>query len=143
MLMSAGCKNRNAAEALQQNDRTMYLTAEDTLTVKSMVENYMDQVVNGNLKGAVEMLSVSDASDIEDEPWPLDKSQQTTVMESLKSFAVSDYEITDMTFRRAHDNEVKCKVLGDGGLSTNWCFRPVRYLGKWHLCLQNSFGGNK
>ena len=71
------------------------------------------------------------------EPVPLDNDEMESVKAVLKRFPVLSYKITNMEFRTAVDNEIKCSfVMNDSlNITSSWTFRPMNYLGGWRLCL--------
>lgn len=123
-------KDRNVV-----TERDMYLTAKDTTAVKTLVTMFMDLTKRNSLDSAVALLRTPIP---EQEPQSLDINKYQEVVKTLGQFPVIDYEIEHAIFKKAEDNEVKCRVRIANGTYTNWYFKPVRYIGRWSLCLKDA-----
>lgn len=88
------------------------------------------------------MLYTVDLDDMDKEPYPL-SDEQIADLDAMLSMPVTDYEIVEYVFNTADSNEVRCKVTVDGKFTTNWYFKPVRYLGNWYLCIKDSAQGDR
>ena len=113
----------------------MYLTTKDTTAVKTLVTMFMDLTKRNSLDSAVALLRTPIP---EQEPQSLDINKYQEVVKTLRQFPVIDYEIEHVIFKKAEDNEVKCRVRIANGTYTNWYFKPVRYIGRWSLCLKDA-----
>ena len=113
------------------------LLKEDTTSVEKLVNTYMTYAQNKQYSEAAAMLFKPDTTDIWNEPVPLDNDEMESVKAVLKRFPVLSYKITNMEFRTAVDNEIKCSfVMNDSlNITSSWTFRPMNYLGGWLLCL--------
>lgn len=137
---SCGRKADTAADANPEN--RMSLTERDTTMTLALVHGFMDYVVAGKTDSAAAMLYTVDFDDDDREPYPL-TSEQRSELDDLFAMPVARYEIADQTFSTAEQNEIRCRVFVNDRVSTNWYFKPVRYLGEWYLCLKDSSQGDR
>ena len=129
-------KNEKSSEEARPNlERAMRLTAQDTVAVKTLVATFMDLAQRRRLDSAVMLLRTAK---LHQQPQPLDANARKEIVDILGKFPVSDYEIVHIAFKNAGSNEVKCRVYAQTGHSTNWYFKPVRYIGRWSLCLKEA-----
>ena len=130
-------------------DRTMALSAKDTAAVLDLTCRFMDAVKEQRYADAVILLHTLKADDAFAQPELLDNDQLETAMQRVKMFPVHSYRIDGYTFKKAYDNDVRCKVFlsppaADGQtVSTVWYFKPVRFLGEWKLCFRSSEQGDR
>ena len=113
----------------------MYLTARDTAAVETLVKMFMDRALLGRLDSAAMLLRTYE---LHCQPQGLDSVGFRAVMETLGQFRVLGYEIEHVAFRSAGDNEVKCRVRVADDAYVSWRFKPVRYIGRWSLCLKEA-----
>lgn len=116
----------------------MHLTARDTAAVETLVKMFMDRAQRGRLDSAAMLLRTYE---LHRQPQGLDSVGFREVMETLGQFRVLDYDIEHVVFRSAGDNEVKCRVRVAEDSYVSWRFKPVRYIGRWSLCLRGSGDG--
>lgn len=128
-------KEKSLEEAKLNLERTMHLTAQDTIAVETLVTMFMDLAQRQRLDSAVMLLRTAK---LHQQPQPLDANARKEIVDILGKFPVSDYEIVHIAFKNAGSNEVKCRVYAQTGHSTNWYFKPVRYIGRWSLCLKEA-----
>ncbi|MBO5268297.1 MAG: hypothetical protein J6B13_06015 [Muribaculaceae bacterium] len=126
--------------ALPEENR-MVLTQQDTTESLGLVRQFMDCVVAGDADGAASLLYIVDYDDEDREPYPLTLEQRDKLAAML-SMPVKGYEIVDCIYHSPEVNEVQCRVNVNDRISTNWYFKPVRYLGQWYLCLKESSNGD-
>lgn len=123
-------------------ENRMALSAQDTTVTTGLVTNFMDMVVAGDAHAAAAMLHTVDYDDEQHEPYPL-TDQQIADLEPMLSTPVTSYEIAGCVFETPDRNEIRCRVTVDGRFTTNWYFKPVRYLGDWYLCVKDSSEGDR
>lgn len=111
----------------------MHLTAQDTAAVETLVGMFMDWAQAGKVDSAVMLLRTAVPNQ---RPQALGREEFRKAMETFGQFPVEAYEVEYIRFHRAYANEVKCRVRTPDGRSINRYFRPVRYLGRWCLCLK-------
>lgn len=137
----SSCGGKEKAEALTPENR-MVLTAQDTTVTMGLVSNFMDQILAQDPQTAAAMLYTVDFDDPDGEPYPL-TDEQIAGMKEMLSTPVTDYEIVGCVFDTPHSNEIRCRVTVGGRFTTNWYFKPVRYIGNWYLCLKDSSVGDR
>ena len=111
----------------------MVLSQKDTIQVLDLTNQFMTAVKEQRY------------ADPFAQPELLDNEQLKSVLQRLKAFPIYDYTISDCIFKEAFDNEVRCKVVlfpktdkeDMRPNATTWYFKPVRYLGRWSLCLKD------
>lgn len=137
--MLASCKD-NIKKTTEQQVTGMiswssYLERRDTMAVETLVSLFMERVMEHKYDSAVALLRHVEKG-LPEAPVALAENEFRQAMRMLQMFPVHNYEIVNMSFCTADDNWVKCKVITDSGLTVNWIFAPVRYLGRWSLCLK-------
>lgn len=138
---SCGGGNAAKTEAVPEENR-MVLTEQDTTISLGLVKTFMDHIVAGDKDAAVAMLYAVDFDDPDKEPY-LINDRQLSEMDLMLSMPVKRYEIADYVFDTPEQNEVRCRVYISENAGTSWYFKPVRYLGKWYLCLKDSSQGDR
>lgn len=137
----SGKKDQKAEESVSTeiNSFTDGLVKEDTLAVKKLVNDYMTYAQNGEYAEAAAMLFKPDSADIWNEPVSLTNEEMEKVINTLKLFPVQSFEISDIKFKTAIDNEVECTftIKNTQSVSSKISFRAMNYLGGWRLCLSN------
>ena len=133
---SADKNQQKDSDTTELNSFVSGLVKEDTTSVEKLVNTYMTYAQNKQYSEAA-MLFKPDTTDIWNVPVPLDNDEMESVKAVLKRFPVLSYKITNMEFRTAVDNEIKCSfVMNDSlNITSSWTFRPMNYLGGWRLCL--------
>lgn len=58
-------------------------------------------------------------------------------MKTYRQFPVANYTLEYIKFKNPNNNEIKCRILTSDNTKLNWYFKPVRYLGRWSLCLKD------
>lgn len=112
----------------------MYLTSEDTISITSIVNQFMDFYVEGKYTDAVALLYSQRTPKAE--PQLLDNDELKSIISMLKSNPIKSYTLSCITFNNADNNEVKCRIITKNNIPMYFTFRPVRYLGGWRLCLR-------
>lgn len=140
-LSSCKGKQSDATETLPPENK-MVLTAQDTTVTRGLVTTFMDRIVAGDKSGASQLLYTVDFDDENGEPYPMTE-QQLAEMDDMLSLPVTGYEIADCVFDTPESNEIRCRVFINDRISTNWYFKPVRYLGTWYLCIKDSAQGDR
>ena len=133
----AACRERGKVTIVSDsvNETEMYLTTKDTAAVETLVRMFMDRTQRGRLDSAAMLLRTYD---LHRQPQGLDSAGFRKVMETLGQFRVLGYDIEHVVFRSAGDNEVKCRVRVADDACVSWRFKPVRYIGRWSLCLKEA-----
>lgn len=143
ILSSCGGKKENK-EAEQVNGMPgMETTNVDSVAVRKLVSDFMDQVVAKEYDMALNMLSDTYKNDsVTGEPLPLAESVANAYRQTFKEYNITDYTIRQITFSDYKDNEVRCEVIIDGAIPTNWYFKPVKCVGKWFLGMRDTNRGD-
>lgn len=131
----ATCRENGSKTEVQiaTDASVMHLEARDTVAVQTLVALFMDWAKAGKVDSAVMLLRTAE---LYKRPQPLGREAFRTALETFGQFPVEDYEVEHIVFRRAYDNEVKCRVRTPEGRYINRYFKPIRYLGCWSLCLK-------
>lgn len=116
-------------------ESTMYLTAKDTMAVMYLMDRFMGLVKEQQYDTASMLLRKIAVVERSSRPIPLKREEAAKIAAMLKQFPVQDYEIEHIIFKKADNNEVKCRIRS-GQTTINWYFKPVRYIGRWSLCLK-------
>lgn len=140
-LTSCGTRSAEHTESVAEENK-MVLTEQDTTATLGLVKEFMDHMVAGEKDAAVAMLYAVDYDDFDQEPYQIN-DRQLEEMDLMLSVPVKRYEIADYVFSTPEQNEVRCRVYVSDNVSTSWYFKPVRYLGKWYLCLKDSSQGDR
>lgn len=108
---SADKNQQKDSDTTELNSFVSGLVKEDTTSVEKLVNTYMTYAQNKQYSEAAAMLFKPDTTDIWNEPVPLDNDEMESVKAVLKRFPVLSYKITNMEFRTAVDNEIKCSFV--------------------------------
>lgn len=139
-IISCGKKDNKLEMPAEQE---MRLEESDTSAVYSLIREYMTNVLNKDYEGATGMLKTVDSADLDGEPFSLSPEEEKQELLKLELFPISNYHVEWVKFKRYNINEVKVKVFLTSGQTANWYFKPVRYLGKWYLCIKDSDNGDE
>lgn len=121
----------------------MHTEGADSAAVRKLVNDFMGQIVAGEYDLALNM--INDAFNIDSvtgKPMPLNDATREAYMQTFKEFNITDYSIREIIFDDYKDNEVRCEVILDGAIPTNWYFKPVKCVGEWFLCMRDSNRGD-
>ena len=131
--------NKAATAVAAEKTFTDGLVQADTAAVLRLVNDYMGYARQGEYGKAAAMLYKPAPEDAWDEPLLLDNDEMAQVAEMLRRRPVAAYKVTDLEFRTAIDNEVKCVYSSaeSSAMAYTLTFRPMNYLGGWRLCLWN------
>ncbi len=139
-LSSCGSKDKNETAAPVEGK--MALSAQDTTVTLGLVGDFMNRLVERDVKSAASMLYTVDFDDADREPYPLTDAQIAD-LDGMLSLPVTGYEIAEYVFSTPDQNEIRCRVTINDKFATNWYFKPVRYLGNWYLCIKDSSQGDR
>lgn len=124
-------------------EQKMALEESDTTAVYGLISEYMTKVLNKDFENAISMLKTVESDDLDGEPFSLSSDEEKQELRKLELFPITNYHVEWVKFKRYNVNEVKVKVYLSSGQTTNWYFKPVRYLGKWYLCIKDSDNGDE
>ncbi len=134
--VSYSCNGKQKSEQTKTNPASeMYLTAQDTAAVKQLVNLFMRHAKAHHIDSAVGILRHVDRS-VSTKPVLLNETACMKAGAMLNKYPVLDYFLSDMAFYNAYHNEVLCHVKTTNGITIKLRFAPVRYLGRWSLCLK-------
>lgn len=139
-IFSCGKKDKKLEMPTEQK---MVLEEADTSEVYGLISEYMTKVVNKEYESAITMLRTVENDDLDGEPFSLSNDEEKQELRKLELFPINNYHVEWVKFKRHNVNEVKVKVYLTTGQTTNWYFKPVRYLGKWYLCIKDSNNGDE
>ena len=141
-IILAGCGGKKGEVPTLPEENRMSLTLQDTTITVGLVNDFMNRIVERDTKSAAAMLYTVDLDDPDGEPYPLTEEQLSEI-DCMLSMPVTGFEIAEYVFDTAASNEVRCKVTVNDRFTTNWYFKPVRYLGDWYLCIKDSSQGDR
>ena len=141
LLLAASCMKK--AEAPKSTDPLapqMTVSAFDTTTVQQLTYEFLDLLKEEKYDEAISRLYVLENDQVK----PLPDNQKAECLFSLGLHKVYGYQITDYTFFKETDSEVRCEMyIEDPATKSDPArlvrlFRPVRRNGAWYLTLANT-----
>ena len=141
LLMTVGCNKK--AEAPKSTDPLapqMTVSAFDTTTVQQLTNDFLNMVKEGQFDEAMSRLYVLDGDEVK----PLPDEQKPECYFWLSMYKVYDYHITEYTFFKETDSEVKYELVIEDPATKedpariNGMIRPVRRNGAWYITLANT-----
>ena len=123
----AACRDKGPkTEVVYATDpNVMKVGSKDSAAVKTLVTMFMDRL----------MLLRTAKPDCE--PQGLNREGFIEFMKTYRQFPVANYTLEYIKFKNPNNNEIKCRILTSDNTKLNWYFKPVRYLGRWSLCLKD------
>ena len=143
VLCFSACKGGNKSDAdAEKSNEPMETTMMDTVTVTSLVDQYLESLHDKDLDNAISMLYYL-REDGKIEPLPEDlKNQQRA---ALKPFLGKEFRIDQIVFYQETDSQVKfvCKLFDkkEGDPAPNevsFLIRPMRIDGSWYITMADS-----
>lgn len=116
----------------------MTISAYDTTSVLSLVNEYLTNLKEGNYDAALNMLHVLDQSEL---PANLNSEQRQRHRMSMMLYHVYDYKIEKLTFWRQTDSRLDYSIIitqpndGSEPARIRCALRPVRYMDVWYLTI--------
>ena len=141
MLLMTACKGKN--EAPKQGfglEPQMTVSVFDTTTVQQYTKEFLDLVMHEQIDDAISRLYELDGDQVK----PLPDEQKAACRFWLNTYNIYGYRITDFTFYKETDSEVKAELFIEDPATKedpariSLTFRPVRHNGAWFLRLANS-----
>lgn len=142
LLAGCGGKKVEIPTNPSPEENRMVLTAQDTTVTIGLVTDFMERVMARDTKSAAAMLYTVYYDDDSKQPYPL-TDEQRAGLDQMLTMPVTGYEIADFVFDTPQTNEVRCRVRINDRFTTNWYFKPVRFLGNWYLCMKDSSEGDR
>ena len=126
-----------------ERDFIASLTLEDTLTVLSMGQSFMDSLKCGDVDEAVESLCVVDQSVL----YKIADRSLNQIKARFRRFPVADYELTSYSFSTQGINDLVYRYslsgpMGDGP-AMKLTLNPVKVEGMWFLTLKDAYMSSK
>ena len=112
----------------------MKVGSKDSAAVKTLVTMFMDRMKSGHPDSALMLLRTAKP---DCEPQGLNREGFIEFMKTYRQFPVANYTLEYIKFKNPNNNEIKCRILTSDNTKLNWYFKPVRYLGRWSLCLKD------
>ena len=149
-LMFWGCKSKdtNAGAASNLTEYEQGLTADDSIQLVAVVDNFFALVENGQVDLAVSTLYRVNPDNPYDEPLPLTNEEMQEIRKVFEVFPTFGHRIDYIKFYESYLNEVKVSAIfreAKDGLpegTTTYYFRPINYVGQWLLCAMNTWTGD-
>lgn len=141
-LLMTACKGKKE-EVVKSTDPLqpqMIVSANDTATVQQLTLDFLELVKQGQIDEAVSRLYVLDGDEIK----PLPDAEKPKCSFWLGMYEIYDYRITQFTFFKETDSEVKYELTIEDPAKKehpariNGLIRPVRHNGAWYITLANS-----
>lgn len=119
-------------------DPEMMRTAQDTLALTTLVDEYLSHVRDGNYDAAVAMLSYYNDSTAQAEVLPDTTAARMKML--YRCFPIESYAIDKMALYSETDTEVRYSISmpgqnGDRPGRMHFMLSPKRIDGKWVLCV--------
>jgi hypothetical protein len=136
-------KKEPAVVSVEDIDFSLHATHEDSVLVYTYVSSFLSAVREGHVDDAVDKLYEVDNERPEDSPIHLMGEHKQQVLDFFNRWRFCDFKIEEMTFREVLDNEVRCTLYmqdangNPNGVTMQYFFKPILYLGAWKLCLMD------
>ena len=132
----AACRDKGPkTEVVYATDpHVMKVGSKDSAAVKTLVTMFMDRMKSGHPDSALMLLRTAKP---DCEPQGLNREGFIEFMKTYRQFPVANYTLEYIKFKNPNNNEIKCRILTSDNTKLNWYFKPVRYLGRWSLCLKD------
>ena len=146
-LFMTSCKDKPKPNPQTTFEQSM--TNKDSVAVTGLVNVFFQLAESGRYDEAASMLFKNNVDTVYDEPKPLDNKDMEKVKTLLSSLPIKSHTIDYIKFKEVYENEVKCTAIimeahdNIPEVKTVFYFKPVRYLGKWKLCLVDSHHGDQ
>jgi len=142
----ASCGGKKTAEPTEELNGmpAMQTVGEDSVAVRQLVRDFMDQIVAGEYDMAMNMIKDTFRTDsLTGKPLELPADVREDYLNTFKEFNVTDYSIRRITFSDYDDNEVQCEVILDGAVPMNYYFKPIKCTGEWYLGIRDTNRGDR
>ena len=132
----AACRDKGPkTEVVYATDpNVMKVGSKDSAAVKTLDTMFMDRMKSGHPDSALMLLRTAKP---DCEPQGLNREGFIEFMKTYRQFPVANYTLEYIKFKNPNNNEIKCRILTSDNTKLNWYFKPVRYLGRWSLCLKD------
>lgn len=146
VIMAASCgksdkdKSHNGiplkeAEEMFQSE----LSSSDTTAVLDMGNAFMENLKNGKVEEAIDLLYTREASDSITNLRKLDENERESLRRRFQRFPVVNYKLVSCDFSIPSLNDLKYNYTftpGANGANLNIMFNPTKRDGKWYLMLK-------
>lgn len=126
-------KSKKSEIVYATNPDKMIVGARDSAAVKTLVTMFMERMKAGHRDSALMLLRTAKPNS---QPQGLNREEFIEAMKVLNQFPVADYTLEHIKFLNSENNEVKCRIQTPDNRSINLYFKPVRYIGRWSLCMK-------
>jgi hypothetical protein len=150
VLVFVGCKGKD-----KKNDATSHLTeyeqgltADDSIQLVAVVDNFFALVENNQVDLAVSTLFRVNPENPYAEPIPLTNEEMQEIKKVFEVFPIFGHRIDYIKFYESYLNEVKVSAIfreAKDGMpegTTTYYFRAINYVGQWVLCAMNTWTGD-
>ncbi|MFR3332296.1 MAG: hypothetical protein ACLTSL_19550 [Odoribacter splanchnicus] len=131
----AACRDKSKKSEViyATNPNEMIVGSRDSAAVVTLVTMFMERMKAGHPDSALMLLRTAKP---DCQPQGLNREEFVGAMKTLKQFPVADYTLEHIKFLNPNNNEVKCRIRTPNDTRINLYFKPVRYLGRWSLCMK-------
>lgn len=126
-------KSKKSEIVYATNPDKMIVGARDSAAVKTLVTMFMERMKAEHQDSALMLLRTIKPNS---QPQGLNREEFVEAMKVLSQFPVADYTLEYVKFLSSENNEVKCRIQTPDNKSINLYFKPVRYIGRWSLCMK-------
>jgi len=143
--VSCGGKKEKASDKVivpsdPRTDFEMSRTAADSTTLLKLAKQYLDELKNGNVEGALDLLYEVKNHEAQ----PLSEARKNEIRKSVMAFPVNDYTIKSMLLYNDSETQVRYTITlfekpqGDNRPNTvEATLNPVRIDSVWYLTVGN------
>lgn len=126
-------KSKKSGIVYATNPNEMMVMAKDSAAVETLVTMFMERMKAGHQDSALMLLRTAKPNS---QPQGLNREEFVEAMKVLNQFPVADYTLEYIKFLSPENNEVKCRIQTPDNKNHNLYFKPVRYIGRWSLCMK-------
>jgi len=126
-------KSKKSEIVYATNPNEMIVRAKDSAAVETLVTMFMERMKAGHQDSALMLLRTVKPNS---QPQGLNREEFVEAMKVLNQFPVADYTLEYIKFLSPENNEVKCRIQTPDNRSISLYFKPVRYIGRWSLCMK-------
>lgn len=126
-------KSKKSEIVYATNPNEMIVRAKDSAAVETLVTIFMERMKAGHQDSALMLLRTVKPNS---QPQGLNREEFVEAMKVLNQFPVADYTLEYIKFLSPENNEVKCRIQTPDNRSISLYFKPVRYIGRWSLCMK-------
>lgn len=145
--IAVSCGKKAPADQAQPVEPIKLVTTNaDSTEVISLVNTFMDNLVAGDVAGAVALLGNNDPDSISEydaTPLDLPADVASRYIDNYSKWKVERYEIIGYNFNDFTDNQVRVRAYLTDGTTRAINFNPRKGVNKWRLTFRDSTRGDR